>query len=362
MKRTVKCRLEPSSEQAVALIATLEAFAAACNAVVEIAHQTGKHRAYDLHHECYRDIKERFGLTSNYVVRAIARVAGSFGKGKTPAREFRPTSLDLDKDLIRYQAYDETVSIASINGRLKGVKLRLGEFQRTLLKGQMPKAGTLLHDKRTDKWYINMVVESTAPPPSGQTPLGVDLGINRIVATSDGEITSGRRINRTRARLARTKASLQSKKTRKRGNTWRALKRLGGKQARFTKDTNHKLSYRLVKKAKDSNSYLVIEDLTGIRQRTNHKGRRLRKMIGGWSFYQLRAFISYKAEIAGVPLVTVNPAYTSQTCSQCGLTGSRRKHLFSCKSCGYVGDSELNASLNIALRGRLVFTPEVACS
>lgn len=361
MKRTVKCRLEPTPEQSVALAATLAAFASACNAVLEVANQTGKRRAYDLHPECYRDIKERFALTSNYVVRAIARVAGSFGRGKKPAREFRPTSLDLDKDLIRYQAYDETVSIASINGRLKGVQLRLGDYQRALLKGQTPTAGTLLHDKCTGKWYVNLIIASDSPIPSGQTPLGVDLGINRIIATSDGEITSGRRINRTRARLARTKASLQSKKTRKRGNTWRALKRLSGKQARFTKDTNHKLSYRLVKKAKDSHSYLVLEDLTGIRQRTNHKGRRLRKMIGGWSFHQLRMFLSYKAEIAGVPLVMVDPAYTSQTCSQCGLTGSRRKHLFSCKSCGNVQDAETNAALNIALRGRLVFTPEVAC-
>ena len=58
------------------------------------------------------------GLTANYVVRAIARVAQSFGS-KRPPKEFRPTSLDLDKDLVRLIPWNETVSIATLAGRQK---------------------------------------------------------------------------------------------------------------------------------------------------------------------------------------------------------------------------------------------------
>ena len=102
MQKTVACKLTPTPEQRKALKATLRAFADACNSALKVAHETGKRRSFDLHHECYYAIKEQTGLTSNYVVRAIARVAGSFGKGKKTPKAFQPGSLDLDKDLIRF--------------------------------------------------------------------------------------------------------------------------------------------------------------------------------------------------------------------------------------------------------------------
>ncbi len=347
MKRTVKCKLEPAPEQAAALTATLETFALACNAALVVANDTGNTRAFDLHKVSYRQLKDGFGLTANYVVRAIARVAQSFGKGKRTPKEFRPTSLDLDKDLLRYNPHNETVSLASIHGRLKGVRVRLGNYQRQLLTGQNPTAGTLFYDARRHKWYINFVIALPDHEPSGDEPLGVDLGINRILTTSDGEIKSGRHLNRVREKYQRTKASLQRKATK---NAKRVLKRLSGREARFQKDVNHCLSKQVVKTAADSNRFLALEDLNGIRLRTTNKGKRLRRMIGRWAFFQLRTFIAYKAEERGVVLALVDPRNTSKSCSRCGEMGSRRKHLFSCKSCGFQGDADYNAALNIALR------------
>jgi putative transposase len=356
MKRTVRCKIEVNKQQALSLTKTLETFAYVCNCVLAVSKESSKTRAFDLHHLCYHSLKEQTGLTSNYVVRAIARVAQSFG-AKRPPTEFRPTSLDLDKDLIRYNAYNETISISSVDGRLKNIPLRIGNYQRSLLLGQNPKAGTLVHDKRKNNWYVHLIIENDTPEPTGSKPLGVDLGINRIATTSDGEPISGRSINRRRERYARTRASMQSKGTK---GCKRALKRLSGKQARFTKDTNHKLSKKIVGKAKKTDSYIVVEDLEGIRERTNHKGRRLRKMIGGWSFYQLQSFIDYKASLEGIAVVKIDPAYSSKTCSECGVIGTRRKHIFCCKSCGNIADADVNAARNIALRGALVFCPEIS--
>jgi transposase len=78
-----------------------------------------------------------------------------------------------------------------------------------------------------------------------------------------------------------------------------------------------------------------------------------------WSFFQLRSFIDYKAQSAGVPVILVDPAYTSKTCHSCGELGYRDALLFSCPTCGAF-DADKNAALNIAARGALVTAPELA--
>jgi putative transposase len=347
MQKTVAAKLIPSQRQAMALKATLELFASACNQALNVAQENNVMRAFDIHRLCYHEIKAATGLTSNYVVRAIGRVAQSFGK-KKPPKEFKPTSLDLDKDLIRFIPLYETVSISTAEGRQK-VKLQLGNYQRHLLKGQKPTAGHLVYDKKKKTFYLHFVIDvPEALEGAPHDALGVDLGINRIGTLSTGETISGRDLNRLREVRQRTKSSLQSKGTQ---GCKRALKRLSGKQARMMEDVNHVISKKIVEKAKAADIAIALEDLTGIRERAA-KGKRMRKMLGRWAFYDLRAKIAYKAKQAGVPVVFVSPAYTSKTCSACGEIGSRRKHKFVCKSCGNLMDADHNGAVNISRRGR----------
>ncbi len=98
---------------------------------------------------------------------------------------------------------------------------------------------------------------------------------------------------------------------------------------------------------------IALEDLGGIRGRV-----RLRKpqrvTLHSWAFAQLGQFIAYKAARAGVPLVYVDPAYTSQTCSSCGHVSKRTgpsQATFSCTSCGFAEHADVNAARNIAARG-----------
>jgi putative transposase len=348
MQRTVAAKLIPSQTQAKALKATLDVFAVACNQALKVAQDNNLKRAYDIHPLCYHAIKAATGLTSNYVVRAIGRVARSFGK-KKPPKEFRPTSLDLDKDLFRFIPQTETVSISTIEGRQK-IKLQLGNYQRHLLKGQKPKAGHLVYDKKKKAFYIHFAIDVPETPENDpDDALGVDLGINRIATTSDGGVMSGRSINRLREIRQRTRRSLQKNGTQ---GCKRALKRLSGKQKRMMSDVNHRISGQIVRAAKESNRAIALEDLTGIRERAA-KGKRMRKMLGGWAFYDLRTKIEYKAKAAGVPVVFVDPAYTSKTCSACDSIGSRRKHKFVCKSCGNLMDADHNGAVNISRRGRM---------
>ena len=65
--------------------------------------------------------------------------------------------------------------------------------------------------------------------------------------------------------------------------------------------------------------------------------------------FMFRTLLTYKAEAAGVEVVVVNPAYTSQTCSACGVVNAeyRKGRIYNCKDCGHVEHADLNAAKNI---------------
>jgi putative transposase len=75
--------------------------------------------------------------------------------------------------------------------------------------------------------------------------------------------------------------------------------------------------------------------------------------MGNWAFDQLRQFLGYKAEAAGVPLVAVDPRNTSRTCSRCGhceKANRKSQAKFHCLSCGFDVNADFNAAVNIGVR------------
>jgi putative transposase len=130
----------------------------------------------------------------------------------------------------------------------------------------------------------------------------------------------------------------------------RKLKRRAGREARHATHINHKIAKDIVAEAQRTGRGIGLENLTGIRARA-----RLRKpqrvTFHSWSFAQLGRFIAYKAKRAGVPVVHVDPAYTSQCCSWCGHVEKANRpsqDLFICRSCGVVAHADHNAARNIA--------------
>ncbi len=114
--------------------------------------------------------------------------------------------------------------------------------------------------------------------------------------------------------------------------------------------------------AKGTMRALVLEDLKGIRSRvTVRHGQRERH--GKWAFGQLRAFVEYKAKVAGVPVLRVDPRDTSRRCSECGHVERLNRVSqsgFRCRSCGYVENADFNAAKNIQWRA-VVNQPIVVC-
>ena len=361
--RTLSCKLVVPPQVATRLEATLEAFAQACNFVADWGNEHKKHRQYDLHKGCYREVREQFGLSANLAVRAIARVAPRMANAKTRHSRFKPTSIDYDARIFKLDVSSETVSLRLIDGRCI-LALALGDFQRQALAGQQPTSATLKRGRK-NRFYLDIQVKDEAPnPPKDdeiEGTLGVDLGLRHIATDSAGHQFQGQDLADYRLHRANVRAWLQAKadtdckQTRKACR--RALKRLSGRERRHQKQINHTISKHLVAYAKEHGLAIVCEVLKGIRDRCRfRKGQRRR--LHSWAFYQLQQFVEYKARRAGVRVVSVDPRYTSKTCADCLHVGIRRQDDFSCKNCGQASHADFNAARNIARLGLAVIRGE----
>ena len=341
--KTVKCKLKVNQEQNDILKETLNRFACACNDILKISLENKTTNKVKLQHLCYHQIKKRYNLPANLAIRAIARVSVK-RKGKKKTKFFKAISLDLDQRIFSFKEYDMTVSISSCAGRLKGLKLAVGNYQLGLLKGQNPASAILVYNKRKKCFYIHIVLEKPVETPFGNNPIGIDRGIYNLATTSNGLKFSGKQVKHIRKHYSKLRQSLQTRGTK---GSKKLLRRLSGKEQRWMKNINHTISRRIVDSCKSGN-VLVLEDLKYIRDRIR-LARKQRLIAHSWAFGQLGSFLEYKALEKGIPVVYVDPHYTSQRCPVCNHIerSNRNKHRFSCKKCAYIGNADIVASLNI---------------
>jgi putative transposase len=356
---TVSCKLNPTQVQAEEIEDTLKAFADARSWINKSVDPMLKNSVV-IHHRSYKEIRERFGLSANLAVRAINRVAGNRKtaiKNHSEVKDFKPTSIDYDARIFAFREKDETVSLTLLRSRQR-IKLVLGDRHRDQLRCFKP---TL--SKKKSEYYINIQVKSEAPEPvKADKILGVDLGITDIAVTSEGQKFGGDKIKRVKTHYASMRAALQTKAvkgTRSSRRRCRALqKRLSGKEARYQRQINHEISKAIVTRAKEIPAKIALEDLIGIRESLSWKvGKNQRRRVNGWAFYQLNEFLTYKALQAGIPLVLVDPAYTSRTCHIRGEHGDRNGKSFQCHVCSWSEDADFNGAKNIAFLGRYVDRP-----
>lgn len=350
MNLTLMVKLQPTPEQSAALLETMERFNAACNAVAEVAFRERTANKIRLQKIVYYDIRERFGLPAQMAVRAISKVAEAYKRDRSKKPSFRPHgAITYDQRVLSWKGV-ERVSILTLQGR-QLIPIVFGGYQAARLKRIRGQAD-LIH--RNGRFYIAVVVDVPEPPADEPEDwLGVDLGIVNIAADSDGDIYSGGHLNGLRKRHAKLRARLQAKGTK---SAKRLLKKRRRREARFAHDVNHVISKKLVAKAKGTGRGIAVEDLTGIRERISVK-KAQRRVQHSWAFHQLRSFIEYKARLAGVAVVLVDPRNTSRTCPQCGLIDKRNRpnqaH-FRCIGCGFAGPADTIAAGNIARRAAVM--------
>jgi putative transposase len=211
-----------------------------------------------------------------------------------------------------------------------------------LLDGEATKSRLQVY-RRGDDWFCTFNAEYNIDP-SGETPIGVDIGERHILAaTASGEdesmLVSGKEARYVRRTYRSLRESLQE------ASALRALNHVGNKEQRRITDLNHTLSRRLVEFADQFEDPVIkLENLEGIRENSSWSG------VHSWHFQQLQEFITYKAERADIRVEVVDPYETSQRCSACGSKGTRDGDQFSCSECGRGRHADLNAAENIAQR------------
>ena len=177
--------------------------------------------------------------------------------------------------------------------------------------------------------------------------VGIDMGLYSLLALSDGITVENPRW--LRASLAKLRLAQRRKDRRKKGSARRRKAafqeaKLHEHIANQRRDFWHKTARRLV----NTYSLIALEDLTLHFMTANHHLALSAHDAGLGEFQQL---LTYKAESAGTRVVTVNPAYTSQACSGCGVMVPKylgvREH--TCSACGFTADRDVNAARNILL-------------
>lgn len=348
MKLITQIKLLPNEKQSQILKETMRTFNNACNYISNRAWETKTFRQYSLHKLVYYDVREKFDLSAQATVRAIAKVADTYKISKNSLHTFKPFgAMIYDERLLSWKTRDEQeVSIWSMEGRLH-IPFTCGNRQRKMLERRLGQADLIY---RGGMFFLHQTCDVETPDPDDPDGwLGVDLGIVNLAVTSDGDTFSGEQLDSKREWYEKRRAILQSVGTK---SAKRRLKQTSGRQRRFQRDINHCISKAIVEKAARHNLGIALEDLTGIRKRTT-VSRSQRSRHSNWSFYQLRKFLAYKSKLAGVPIKFVDPAYSSQTCSVCGHTDSSNRvsrDKFVCSHCGYSANADENAALVIAQR------------
>lgn len=355
MKIVVQIKLQPSIEQAEQLLTYMTAFNAAATEAARVGFEGKVFSQPSIHKRCYYDLRSKFGVSSQTAVRSIGKAVECFARDKTKCPVFKPLgAVTYDERTFSFKGIDK-VGLLTMGGRII-VPYVVGEYFSGRLHAMKGQADLVYRD---DKFFLMCTADVEEPPIAEVSVfLGVDLGIANIATDSEGERHTGEQVEKNRKRHARTRASFQRRGTK---SAKRRLRKISGRQSRYQKQENHLISKQIVAKAKALGLGIAIEDLRGIRTRTEKTARRKqRSRLSNWGFYQLRAFLTYKARLSGVPLVTVDPRNTSRTCFACGhcdKSNRKSQDRFLCTSCGHTDHADHNAAKNISRLGAPVNRP-----
>ena len=346
---TVKLLVSP--EERERLLATMRRVNEACSWLAERAFAAKSANKIALQKLHYRELRDRFGLSSQHAVRAISKVCEVYKRDKAKRPAFRAHgAIPYDQRIYTFKNGLDRVSLLALDGRMV-VPCAVGVYHRARLEGVRGQADLVY---RKGKLYLFVTVEvPDGSPIDPEGWLGVDLGIRNIAVDSDGEKHSGEATLSHRARIAKLRSGLQSAGTK---SAKRHLRQLRRREQGFHAHTNHVISKSIVCKAKDTGRGIAVEDLTGIRDRVTVR-KAQRATLHSWSFFQLRSFLSYKAILSGVVLVAVDPRNTSRTCPECGnidKANRRSQAAFVCTGCGFVAHADHVGARNIASRGPVI--------
>lgn len=367
MTVTAKIQLVVSAENCELLDSTANAYRNACNFVSEYIFRTHNLKQFSLNKELYYEIREKFGLGSQMTQSVLKTVISRYKTIRTNQHEwiqpkFKVPQFDLvwNRDYSLSQNY---FSVNTLNGRLKLPYYAKG--MEKYFDKETYRFGTATLVFRHKRYFLHIPVTFEVNECCYSdicNVVGIDRGINFVVATYDSKhqsgFVSGKVIKQKRGHYKNLRKQLQQVGT---PSSRRRLKAIGQRENRWMQDVNHCVSKALVE-SNPKHTLFVLEDLSGVRSATEKIRVKDRYVSVSWSFYDLEQKLIYKAMQHQDKVIKVNPAYTSQCCPVCGHTekANRNKkiHLFCCQNCGYKSNDDRIGAMNLYRMGIDYLVPD----
>jgi putative transposase len=237
--------------------------------------------------------------------------------------------------------------------KLKGDRLYVQHVGDVKVKLHRPIQGaikTVTLKREAEKWYVVFSCDlgDVAVPESMNPPVGIDVGIESFLTTSDGEHFPNPAHLKAALPELRRRARAVARKKRSGKNRRKAVKRLAKAHARvknLRKEHHHQTALNLVRRY----GLVAVESLNIQGMVRNH---RIARAISDAAWGGFLSTLRYKAESAGVAFVEVDARGTSQLCSECGTEVRKDLSIRTHRcSCGLVLHRDHNAARNILARG-----------
>lgn len=340
--------LTNNQDDYAALISLLEHHKTVFNIASQEQFKEKKNSIVILHSKVYHNVRKSHpNINSQVIIKAEQECLSSYRSAKSNKHKLKSPiekknlSMRLDKRLYSFPT-NKSLRITTTNGK-KEFKFKLYPKLVELLT-KYKYSDPLIHIN-DGKLFISLPFDNKIDKIKQKLALGVDLGIRRPAAMSDGRIIIDRKFNGDKRKLRHIKDELKSKGTK---SSRKHLNNLRHKEHNTNKNQTHLISNEILK---TNAGTIVLENLNGIKAK-KHKFQN-KNGISQVPLFELRRILTYKAENQGKTVLLVSPAYTSQIDSSTGKReGERRGCRFIAKS-GIVYDADLNAARNIGNRSKL---------
>jgi len=322
------------------------------NKHVDWAFENKSYHKGQAHTDLYFKIREQYPEIPSAIVQSIRDTALEAVK----ATKFKFRSKKKLYSSIRYDSRTMTLrgqqlTFSCIGNRQKAI-LKIPDYFKHIFETWKFCNGTISYDKKKKQFRVNLDFKTeTLELIENNNVIGIDRGIYNLATLSTGEIINSKEVRKQQRKYLYNRRKLQAKGTQ---SAKRKLKSLSGKEKRFGKDFNHRISKYISNL--DCGTF-AIENLKNIRKQKIYNPK-FNKWLSSWAFYQFEQFLTYKAEALGKQIVKIDPRFTSQRCSNCGIIekSNRVKSNYRCK-CGYHNHSDINAAINIRDKYLLSVTP-----
>ncbi len=357
---TAKVQIAATDTDKVLLNKTMSVYCDACNYVSDYVFRTHDLKQFSLNKILYSTLREKFSLKSQMAQSVFKTVIARYKTILENQNEWiKPSYKKPQYDLVWNRDYSLTQNCFSVNTLNGRVKLPyFAEGMSKYFNHSIYKFGTAKLVNKHGKYYLHIPVTYEVEESNISdicNVVGIDRGINFVVATYDSKhksgFVSGKAIKQKRANYSRLRKELQMRHT---PSSRRRLKAIGQRENRWMQDINHQVSKALAT-GNPKHTLFVLEDLTGICNVTERVKTKNRYVSVSWSFYDLEQKLIYKAKQNQSSVIKVDPRYTSQCCPACGHTekSNRNKkiHLFTCKNCGYTSNDDRIGAMNLYRMG-----------